>query len=802
MRARRTIDYYRERCKPPLTQLGLAQALDKHVNTIQYWERHGVSRPANLLALAALFVERGALADYETALRFWETNTTTAIAPPPELARLFTAGAAPFLSTHPANASALPDGSLMPLRPNPLFVGREAELQLLALAWNTSDTVAITGLGGIGKTQLAAQFVHSHSQYFPGGVFWISFADPHTIPVEVAACGLAGRLDAGSGFYTLPLEEKVRLVQRAWQSNMRRLLIFDNCEEGALLLHWRPTTGGCCVLLTSRRTAWSPALGIRTLPLAPLPRAESVSLLRRQAAQADEAELQAIAAELGDLPLALHMAANVLARYQGILTPANYLAQVRAQPMQLHPLPLPPDISPTGHELSVERTFAVSYWQLREGDPTDCLARELLHQAACFAPGEPIPHELLLACAGYASDALPVRLLARDALMRLVGELGLLEENTDTTLRMHRLVASFIHACVDTTLARAAVEQALIAETNQRNERRLPHELLELQGHLRAVTDTACQRGDVKAAELCAVLGWQLVLLGAFRVAQYYLEQASAIRKALFPGDHIANIDSLGLLGLLHQFQGYFVQAQPYYEQALGMSMRLVGPDHAETGTCHNNLGYLLFHLGYFDQAQQHLRNALRIQKPISGLCHGSTARILNNLGYTLLHCGKLAAARRYLKLALAIREQLLPRDNPATAQTLNNLGEVLFLQADYGMAQHYHQRALAMREELVGVDNFDTAESLCNVSRVYAARGNYTDAACLLDRAIVICENTRGKVDPMSSTIFGPVFSVGASCHRSKRLITCRGAGAAAPAGACALPARKNFWCRPPYPR
>lgn len=63
-------------------------------------------------------------------------------------------------------------------------------------------------------------------------------------------------------------------------------------------------------------------------------------------------------------------------------------------------------------------------------------------------------------------------------------------------------------------------------------------------------------------------------------------------------------------------------------------------------------------------------------------------------------------------------------------------------------MAQHYHQRALAMREELVGVDNFDTAESLCNVSRVYAARGNYTDAACLLDRAIVICENTRGATN------------------------------------------------------
>lgn len=104
------------------------------------------------------------------------------------------------LDTTPDHAP-LPPGSRMPLSPNPLFVGREDDLTKLAAALKAGGIAAVgqvaatTGLGGMGKTQLASEFVHRYGQFFAGGVFWLSFVNAGTIPVEVAACGSLGLLE-------------------------------------------------------------------------------------------------------------------------------------------------------------------------------------------------------------------------------------------------------------------------------------------------------------------------------------------------------------------------------------------------------------------------------------------------------------------------------------------------------------------------------------------------------------------------------------------------------------------------------
>ena len=151
-------------------------------------------------------------------------------------------------------------------RYNPLFTGRVHELRWLASHLGDSTkqtpTVVVAGLGGVGKSQLASEYAHRNGRYYAGGVYWVSLANPTASDNEVAACGGPEGMQLRPDFSTLSIDDQIRLVRAAWQSPIPRLLIFDNCEDESLLAHWRPPSGGCRILVTSRRTRWAAALGV------------------------------------------------------------------------------------------------------------------------------------------------------------------------------------------------------------------------------------------------------------------------------------------------------------------------------------------------------------------------------------------------------------------------------------------------------------------------------------------------------------------------------------------------------------
>jgi hypothetical protein len=220
----------------------------------------------------------------------------------------------------PPEHGTLDRASHMPYPRNRLFVGRGGELMRLARTVKAGGAAVIgqspviSGLGGIGKSQLATEFVWRYGRFFKGGVFWLSFAAADDVAHEIARCG--GVMDLHPEYSKLPLNQQVALTAARWRDGLPRLLVFDNCEDPDLFERWCPISSGCRVILTSRLAEWPAHLGIDTLDVPVLPRPESIALLRRLRPDLSDADADAIADELGDLPLALHMAGSYLHRYR------------------------------------------------------------------------------------------------------------------------------------------------------------------------------------------------------------------------------------------------------------------------------------------------------------------------------------------------------------------------------------------------------------------------------------------------------------------------------------------------------
>ena len=642
----------------------------------------------------------------------------------------------------------LPYNAYIPYQRNNDFTGRRESLLRLAsllLPDNGSDrqrALVVTGLGGLGKTQLAVEFCYRYGRYFPGGVFWLSFANANSVAQEVAVIGG----ERGLGLYRdadrLNQIDKVGRVQRAWQESVPRLLIFDNCEDERLLADWLPVTGGCQVLVTSRRGVWAPELGVTTQALIRLDRDESVQLLQHLIATIDVDDADEIAHELGDLPLALYLAGSFLRRYQQI-APAEYLRQIRQQGLLHHPSLTGRGAthSPTGHELHIARTFAFNFTQLDPNEEVDKMARHLLACVITFAHGEAIPQHLLFQAVLTTPDDFMMELLAADGLTRLLS-LGILRQVGQDGVQIHRLVAEYAttELGVLAALARLSVETVVLALLAQQFEQtRFMGQLPLAPVHLQAMTQRGLAQADSMGTELALWLARHLRDLGSLAESRAILETAVPIRRSFIPDGDLVLADLLSILGTLAWEMGANKDAWPYYEEVMAIRQRILGQNHTLTAQSIQNLALLHSRTGSLAAAKTYYEQALAIYEQLEPPDEQQIALTLGNMGLLSWRMNLFAEAEEQHKRSLRIRERLLPPTNPWIALSLNSLGYVASQRGDLAAALHYQERALYIRRESLGHNHDRTAQSLINLGYIKNKMGCYGEAQQDLDEALAI---------------------------------------------------------------
>ena len=386
------------------------------------------------------------------------------------------ASAPPFPSVahtlleRPSFPGALPRIWNIPYPRNAYFTGREELLTRLAAALQAGQTTAlsqpqaISGLGGIGKTQTALEYAYRYHQNYQA-VLWAR-ADTYD--------ALISGFVAFAELLQLPQKEEkdqlkvVQAVKDWFKTHDRWLLILDNADDLALVKDFLPSAGGGHTLLTTRAQSMGRLAGrieVDTLAQA----VGALFLLRRAGLLAPDAELQqagvgdratalAITQELGGLPLALDQAGAYIEKMQCSLPDYLQLYREHRADLLKERGGLVPD-----HPEPVATTWSLSFSKIEQTNPA---AADLLRLCAFLHP-DAIPEEIITEGAehlGPQLQAAATNPLAWNLAINAPLSYSLLRRSpADHLLTIHRLTQAVLKDGMDAPTYRLWAERTVQA---------------------------------------------------------------------------------------------------------------------------------------------------------------------------------------------------------------------------------------------------------------------------------------------------------------------------------------------------
>jgi tetratricopeptide (TPR) repeat protein len=560
------------------------------------------------------------------------------------------------------------------------FTGRERELEELHTTLAGADraviTQAISGLGGVGKSQLAARYLQEHSHECDV-VAWIRAEDGGIADLAQ----LAGKL--GVPVEGLSPSDRAQLALN-WLSECEQcwLLVLDNVESAEQLAVLCSRGGNGRVLVTSRDRSLRQFGPVLTLDV--FDEDTAAAYLTQCAGRPDdESSARELAEALGCLPLALSHAA---AYCQSGTSFANYRELLGELPAH--------ELLDTSPELTYAQTTA-STWKtsIEAACAIASLAGDVLEMGAHLGP-DAIPKLLFLELV----DAHTARGRKRlsDALNALA-RFSLATVNDDT-VSMHRLLQKVI-----------------------RDDRATRDDLTPALRALTALANTFPSTAEVS-------LSWPLceqLLPHAFALADVLPEPGASAPQ---------------LIELLNRASRYLHFADPgerclsFAQRALTYAERVLGADRPEALTARQNLAIAHALGGHYEEATMIYEPLLADRERVLGADHHDTLRTRGHLGISYRQVGRNADAIAIYEQQIAYAERILGTEHPDTLDVRDELANAYRAAGRIQEATLMFQALLTDRQRILGSEHLDTLRSRHNLAVTYHDAGRNEKAIAILE--------------------------------------------------------------------
>lgn len=614
----------------------------------------------------------------------------------------------------------------IPFRKNPNFTGRQDILDVVheefSSARNTIPIYAISGMGGIGKTQIAIRYSYEFAKEYDL-VYWIRSETDASLTADYEALTQALQLPVKT-----KAEQLVYInIVNNWLENTDKkwLLVFDNVEAQEKIEKLLPRKGNGHILVTSQSPNWK-ELGPDS-QVRPFSDEVAKEFLKKRIGEKGLEHSDRLNELLGGLPLALDQASAYMTTHG---TPVEtYIKLFEEQQVELWKRETPPK----EYKSTIMTTWEIAFKKIRESHPA---AEQLLSLFSFFGPDD-FPISIVTT---YA-DRLP------QELKKVANNSIELEENLSAIYRyslaernggfisFHRLVQDVIRTRLSkehaTQWVGVAVQIMKMAFPFDEYEIKTWANCAQLLPHALATAIYAekYSNGLEEGAEIYQKVGAYLREQGEYQRAGEALQHAINIRQEILEAKNEKIAISLDYLGEIRQRQAYYTEALSLHNQAFQI---LSTEDNLETqhsARNMNNLGQAFHYLGEFEKAKNHYEQSLTLYNTSLKERHPIVSMSLNNLGEIYRELGDFEKAQKYHEEALAIRQTTLGENHPLVAMSLSNLASVFVDMGEIEIARKYHEQSYEISIAILGENHPDVGMRLNNLG-VTSAYENNLDAA------------------------------------------------------------------------
>ena len=637
---------------------------------------------------------------------------------------------------------------MVPYERNQVFTGRDIFLKNLCDKFHTKNSacryygrIALFGMGGIGKTQLALEFSYLSRRSY-NRIYWISAVNQDALFDGYKRIAERAKIPLVPDSKPIVIAEQVL----SWLKSIENwLLIVDNLDdidvlstqnlgEPNLISILLPESGPGRHTLITTRNPNADHIPAQSLELLLFDESDSVALLSSLAGLTsppnpeENESLHRIAKELGNLPLAISQAAAYIKQVLGSFH--RYL-KLYAESRKRVNAWIPRGPRPYLH--SVATTWIMSITEIRNKNP----AAARLLQLLAFLNPDGILIEFLKSGSDGMDENLKRVVSDEFEFLEALSSLETLSlikwDQQHNSVLVHRLV----QAVVKDEMPKEDL-QSFRNMTNTVCARAAPRDLedrvrwrLYVGQVVGLLSDPELLESETSASVL-HVVGSFLRDDGKFADSLKLLTRSSEIYEQLVSGEYEFTLNARLSLAATYRAQGKIDDAAEIQEEALEIRRRILGEDHPRTLSTMHELAITYNDRGKSAEAVTLQGEVLEKRKKILGEDHLDTLATMNDLAVSYQVQRKLAESARLVGEVLEKSRRILGEDHPLTLGTMDNLAITYNDRGKSAEAAMLQGEVLEKRKKIFGEDHPDTLATMHNLAMTYSYSGKFAEAATL----------------------------------------------------------------------